>query len=238
MLSFMDKTELRVLLVEDDSSIAGLIKYYMKSYRDYFFNIDWVDSAEKGIERLSNAGDYDIVILDYYLPGLNGVEALKILKARGVNIPVVFLTGAKENEIASEVLKLGAVDYYVKEDIIGPILPVLIVNIIERENLKKEIEKDRDESSQRIEAIQELVITVSHEINNPLAAIKLAANILLKKELPVDIKTYVKIIKENVDRIEHTILKLRELRSEQIVPYVGRLRMFDLSSGGEKKEGG
>jgi FixJ family two-component response regulator len=187
---------------------------------------------------LSNAGDYDIVILDYYLPGLNGVEALKILKARGISIPVVFLTGAKENEIASEVLKLGAVDYYVKEDIIGPILPVLIVNIVERENLKKEIEKDRDESSQRIEAIQELVITVSHEINNPLAAIKLAANILLKKELPVDIKTYIKIIKENVDRIEQTILKLRELRSEQIVPYVGRLRMFDLSSGGEKKEGG
>jgi DNA-binding response OmpR family regulator len=96
----MDKTELRVLLVEDDSSFAGLIKYYMKSYRNYFFNIDWVDSAEKGIEKLSNAGDYDIVILDYYLPGLNGVEALKILKARGISITVVFLTGAKENEIA------------------------------------------------------------------------------------------------------------------------------------------
>jgi len=232
----MDKTELKVLLIEDDSSIAGLIKYYLKDYRDYSFRVDWVDSAESGIEKISNSGDYEIVILDYYLPGLNGVEALKILKARGINVPVMVLTRAKENEIAAEILKLGAVDYYVKEDVIGPLFPVLIVSIVERENLKREIEKNKDERSQKIEAIQELVITVSHEVNNPLAAIKLATNILLKKDLPVDIKTYIKIIKENVDRIEQTILRLRELKSEQIVPYVGRLRMFDISSGREKRE--
>ena len=232
----MDKTELKVLLIEDDSSIAGLIKYYLKDYRDYSFRVDWVDSAESGIEKISNSGDYELVILDYYLPGLNGVEALKILKARGINVPVMVLTRAKENEIAAEILKLGAVDYYVKEDVIGPLFPVLIVSIVERENLKREIEKNKDERSQKIEAIQELVITVSHEVNNPLAAIKLATNILLKKDLPVDIKTYIKIIKENVDRIEQTILRLRELKSEQIVPYVGRLRMFDISSGREKRE--
>lgn len=234
-----NKEIINILLIEDDSSIAGLIKYYLNSYRNYFFSVDWVDTAEKGVEKLSiMPKNYNLILLDYYLPEINGVEALKIIKARNIDIPVIMLSSAKEKEVMSEVLKLGALDYYMKEDIIGPLLPIIITNAIEKENLKKQIEKDKGEQSQKIEAIQEIVITVSHEVNNPLAAIKLAANILLKKELPSDIKTYIKIIKENTDRIEQTILKLRELKSDQIVPYVGRLRMFDLSnkSDSTKKE--
>lgn len=221
---------IKILLIEDDPNIAGLIKYYLNSYRNYSFSVDWTETAEKGIEKLSIPNNYNLILLDYYLPEINGLEALKIIKSRNINIPVIMLSSAKEKEIMSEVLKLGAIDYYMKEDIIGPLLPVIIANTIERENLKRQIEKDKGEQSQKIEAIQEIVITVSHEVNNPLAAIKLAANILLKKDLPPDIRTYIKIIKENTDRIEQTILKLRELKSEQIVPYVGRLKMFDLST--------
>lgn len=221
---------IKILLIEDDVGVASLIKYYLNSYRNYSFSVDWVDTAEKGIDKLTVPDSYNLILLDYYLPEINGVEALKIIRSRNINIPVIMLSSAKEKEVMSEVLKLGALDYYMKEDVIGPLLPVIIANAIEKENLKKQIEKDKREQSQKIEAIQEIVITVSHEVNNPLAAIKLAANILLKKELPPDIKTYIKIIKENTDRIEQTILKLRELKSDQIVPYVGRLKMFDLSS--------
>ncbi len=230
----MEKSEIKVLLIEDDASFAGLVKYYLNSYRNYQFNVDWVTTAEEGVEKLSTGNNYNIVILDYYLPGINGLDALKILKSRNINTPVIMLTGSTEGEIFTEVIKLGAVDHYIKEDIIGPLLPVIIAKTVEKENLKRQIEKDRGEQTQKIEAIQEIVITVSHEVNNPLAAIKLAANILLKKDLPPDIKTYVKIIKENTDRIEQTILKLRELKSDQIVPYVGKLKMLDLSNQQKK----
>jgi DNA-binding NtrC family response regulator len=231
----MEKNEIKVLLIEDDASFAGLVKYYLNSYRNYQFNVDWVETAEEGIEKLSSGNNYNIVILDYYLPGINGLDALKILKSRNINTPVIMLTGSTEGEIFTEVIRLGAVDHYIKEDIIGPLLPVIIAKTVEKENLKRQIEKDRGEQTQKIEAIQEIVITVSHEVNNPLAAIKLAANILLKKDLPPDIKTYVKIIKENTDRIEQTILKLRELKSDQIVPYVGKLKMLDLSNQQKNK---
>lgn len=221
---------IKILLIEDDSNMAGLIKYYLNSYRKYSFVIDWVETAEKGIQKLSPANSYDLILLDYYLPEMNGIEILKIIKSRNIDALVIMLSSAKEREVMSEVLKLGATDYYMKEDIIGPLLPVIIISTIEKENLKRQIEKDKGEQSQKIEAIQEIVITLSHEINNPLAAIKLATNILLKKDLSPDIKTYIKIIKESTDRIEQTVLKLRELKSEQIVPYVGKLRMFDLSN--------
>ncbi len=227
---------IKILLIEDDPNIAGLIKYYLNSYRKYSFTVDWAENVEKGIGKLSSENTYDLILLDYYLPEMNGVEVLKIIKSRNIDTSVIMLSSAKEKEVMSEVLKLGALDYYMKEDVIGPLLPVILVNAIEKEELKKQIEKDKGEQSQKIEAIQEIVITVSHEINNPLAAIKLASNILLKKDLPPDIKTYVKIIKESTDRIEQTVLKLRELKSEQIVPYVGKLRMFNLSNDQQKRE--
>ncbi len=233
----MEKNEIRILLIDDDSSIAGLIKYYLNSYRNYFFKVDWAETVMNGLEKISSENsNYNLILLDYYLPEINGIEALKIFKSRGIDIPVILLSGSIEGESTLiEALKLGAVEYYIKEDIIGPLLPMVIASVVERENLKKQIEKDRGEQKQKIEAIQEIVITVSHEVNNPLAAIKLAANILLKKELPADIKTYIKIIKDNTDRIEQTILKLRELKSDQIVPYVGKLKMLDLSEP-KKKE--
>jgi DNA-binding response OmpR family regulator len=233
----MGKSEIKVLLIDDDPNIAGLIKYYLNSYRNYSFKVDWAETVMNGLEKISTGNNsYNLILLDYYLPEINGIEALKILKSRGINIPVILLSGSMENElVAVEALKLGAVEYYIKEDIIGPLLPMIIASVVEKENLKRQIEKDRGEQKQKIEAIQEIVITVSHEVNNPLAAIKLAANILLKKELPADIKTYIKIIKDNTDRIEQTILKLRELKSDQIVPYVGKLKMLDLSEP-KKKE--
>ncbi len=232
----MEKDELKILLIEDDSSFAALVKYYLNSYRNYVFKVDWVDSAEKGLEKISSTNDYNLILLDYHLPGISGVDTLKILKSRGINTPVIALTGSAESDVMIEFLKLGAIDHYIKEDIIGPLLPVVIANAIEKENLRRQIEKDRGEQTQKIEAIQEIVITVSHEVNNPLAAIKLAANILLKKDLPADIRTYVKIIKENTDKIEQTILKLRELKSDQIVPYVGKLKMLDLSQPTKKED--
>ncbi len=221
---------IKILLIEDDPNIAGLIKYYLNSYKKYSFAVDWAETAERGIEKLSLANTYNLILLDYYLPEMNGIEVLKIIKSRNIDTLVIMLSSVKEKEVMSEVLKLGATDYYMKEDIIGPLLPVIVASAIEKENLKKQIEKDKGEQSQKIEAIQEIVITVSHEINNPLAAIKLATNILLKKDLSPDVKTYIKIIKESTDRIEQTVLKLRELKSDQIVPYVGKLRMFDLSN--------
>ncbi len=233
----MGKNEIRVLLIDDDPSVAGLIKYYLNSYRNYSFKVDWAETVMNGLEKISSESNgYNLILLDYYLPEMYGIDALKILKSRGVDIPVIMLSGSTESEsVVIEALKLGAVEYYIKEDVIGPLLPMIITSVVERENLKKQIEKDRGEQKQKIEAIQEIVITVSHEVNNPLAAIKLAANILLKKDLPPDIRTYIKIIKENTDRIEQTILKLRELKSDQIVPYVGKLKMLDLSEP-QKKE--
>jgi len=233
----MAKNEIKILLIEDDPHIAGLVKYHLNSYRNYSFNIDWVETVNKGIEKISSGNsDYDLIILDYYLPEINGIDGLKILRSRGIDTPVIMLSGSGESDVMIESLKLGAVDYYIKEDVIGPLLPVIIANAVEKENLKRQIEKDRGEQTQKIEAIQEIVITVSHEVNNPLAAIKLAANILLKKDLPADIKTYIKIIKDNTDRIEQTILKLRELRSDKIVPYVGKLKMLDLSEPPKKED--
>jgi DNA-binding response OmpR family regulator len=235
-----EKKETRILLIEDEESIANLVKFYLRSYRDRIFKVDWVDTAEKGVDKIViDKNHYDLIILDYYLPGMNGLEAFKAFKAKSIDIPVIFLTGAKDDEIAIEALKAGILDYYSKEDILGPLLPAIVTSSIERAYLKKQLdiaEKDKGKETQKVEAIQEFVITISHEVNNPLAAIKLAANILMKRDLAPEITTYVKIIKENTDRIEQTILKLRELKSDRIVPYVGKLQMFDLSDETTNKE--
>jgi len=70
--------------------------------------------AESGLRELQHA-HYDLAIVDYNLPVLNGLQLLHIFKDNGIETPVVMLTGAGNEEIATEVMKAGAIDYVVKQ---------------------------------------------------------------------------------------------------------------------------
>lgn len=100
----------RVLLVEDDSQIREVIGDYFG--RREKIALDFAQDGNMGLSKILNE-EYDLIILDVMMPGIDGFELCKIIRKRS-DIPVVFLTGKVREEDVLYGYELGADDYIVK----------------------------------------------------------------------------------------------------------------------------
>ncbi len=228
----MEKRELNIMMIEDDPDIPKLARLYLKPYKDAEFNLVWVESGEDAMKFLSDSQSLDIIIIDYQLPGMNGLETTRLMREKGVRVPIVFLTNAVDFKLAIEAMKLDVEDYLLKEEAVTSILPSIILNVVERVKLREklaEAEMNKVAQRERIDGIKGLIVTISHELNNPLAALKLAINVLQRKQVPPDVLSYLAIMKENTDRIEGVVAKLRDMKGEKVTAYIGDIKMIDLT---------
>ena len=101
---------MRILLVEDS---APLRKPVVKALRASGFAVDATGDGAEGWQ-MAQDHDYDVIVLDIMLPGMDGREVLKRLRAAGKETPVLFLTAKDSIEDRVAGLRLGADDYLVK----------------------------------------------------------------------------------------------------------------------------
>ena len=101
---------MRVLIVEDDLKTAGALKAGLEGEG---FSTATASTGEEGFFLL-NADKFDLVLLDWMLPGRDGIEILKTLRARGTKTPVLLLTARDAVEDRVLGLESGADDYLVK----------------------------------------------------------------------------------------------------------------------------
>lgn len=101
---------MRVLLIEDDPSVAKSIELMLKSDG---YTIDATDLGEDGLE-IGKLYDYDIIILDLMLPDMDGYEVLKRLRAAKIETPILILSGLSELDSKIKGLGYGADDYLTK----------------------------------------------------------------------------------------------------------------------------
>ena len=99
-----------ISIVDDDASIREALKSLMRSVR---FGVDAYGSAEEFLasERVK---DTACLILDVYLPGMNGFELQNHLKAEGRAIPIIFITAHSDEPARQRALKGGAIDFLSK----------------------------------------------------------------------------------------------------------------------------
>lgn len=100
----------KILLVEDDRQFAGMVAEWL-SYEHHL--VETVHSGAEGLDRV-RIGGYDILILDWGLPDLDGLELLKQFRHLGGTTPIIMLTG-KDSFVEKETgLDSGADDYVTK----------------------------------------------------------------------------------------------------------------------------
>lgn len=100
---------MRILLVEDESSIANFIK---EGLEEEGFAIDVAYNGKEGLQMaLGYLEEYDLLLLDWMLPGLNGVEICRQVRKEDPQIPIIFLTAKDTVDDVVFGLETGANDY-------------------------------------------------------------------------------------------------------------------------------
>ena len=133
----------RILLIDDEAAFTKNMSKLL-SYRGY--RVDTAESGDKAIRMLEEK-EFDVIVLDLKMPGMDGIATLKEIKQLGLFTETLILTGHGSIDTALEAMKLGAYDYLTKPCDIDE-----LVDMIEGAWEKKdEVEtKDRDEKIRKL----------------------------------------------------------------------------------------
>jgi len=99
-----------VLIVDDEAGVRSALSGVL---RDEGYQVEAVESGEACLERLTRVA-YDAIVLDIWLPGLDGLSTLERLRQRSVDAPVVMISGHGNIESAVRAIKMGAFDFVEK----------------------------------------------------------------------------------------------------------------------------
>ncbi|MBR1220372.1 response regulator [Bradyrhizobium sp. U87765 SZCCT0131] len=165
-----------LLYIDDDAALARLVERGLKRQG---FAIEHAASGADGIARI-RAGGIDVVALDQYMPGLDGLETLEQIQAIPNAPPVVFVTASQDSSIAVAALKAGAGDYLVK-DTHGDFITLLhaaVKSALERAQIlraqlaaEEEIRIARDRYAALAAEREVLLREVNHRVGNSLQII-------------------------------------------------------------------
>ncbi|MGH0032469.1 MAG: response regulator [Myxococcota bacterium] len=98
---------MRILYVEDDPTAVA---YIAKGLAEQGYTVDAAQNGNEGLERALET-DYDLLVLDVMLPGMDGFDVLREIRARGIETPAIFLSARGEVGDRVTGLNLGADDY-------------------------------------------------------------------------------------------------------------------------------
>jgi two-component system, NtrC family, nitrogen regulation response regulator NtrX len=141
------------LLVVDDE--PGIRESLASILQDEGYAVDSVASAEEALQRVA-AGDVEVVLLDVWLPGMDGLEALSRFQASQRPPAVIMISGHGTIETAVRATKLGAFDFIEKPLSIEKVV-VLVRNAIQQRRLQEENQLLRTELGHRYQVIGESV---------------------------------------------------------------------------------
>jgi len=156
----------KLLLVEDNPDHAELIEIALRESLPEF-HIETVPSGDQCLSRLQEGG-FDIIVLDYSLPGMNGLQVMDEMRKKGYQLPFVVVTGRGNETVAVEAMKKGAYDYIVKSENYLTALPLVVKKALEKHELTKELTRRNRE----LEAVRsEFISIITHELRTPLNGI-------------------------------------------------------------------
>jgi two-component system, cell cycle sensor histidine kinase and response regulator CckA len=145
----MKDEQIKILMIEDNPGDARLIREMLKEIDTIHFDVKHTSRLDEGLKYIVMES-FDVVLLDLCLPDSKGIDTFKIMIYNAPNLPIIVLTGLKDDIFAVNAVRRGAQDYLVKGEVNGKILVRSIKYAIER----KRIEKELDELAKRYHLAQ------------------------------------------------------------------------------------
>ncbi|SEU26955.1 hybrid sensor histidine kinase/response regulator [Stigmatella erecta] len=221
----------RVLQVDDSAADQMMVRRALERDPDTRWAVEQVSSAEEALERATASGP-DVVLMDFHLPGMNGVELLRALRERCAGrVPAsVLLTGTGNERLAVEAMKSGAQDYLVKgtftpERLRHSLRAALETVRLERALEARRLQAERAERSAR-EALavrDELFALATHDLKGPLQIITLNAQFL---RLKMPAASLTPALDTRLTSISHAAMRMGELIDHFLVATRGREQLL------------
>ena len=174
-----------------------------------------------------------LVILDWQMPNVDGLEACRRIRALagGADAFVLMVTARDQSADLLDALAAGVDDYMMK-----PVTPemlsarVVIAGRRLEQNVLRRRAEDALAAAQRLAGIGETTLALQHEINNPLAALLVHAQLLVSDAATPALKKDLDLVVKLTRRIADVVRRLSELKAPRSVPYRGGASMIDLSA--------
>ncbi len=169
---------IRILLVDDSASDRALAIRALTGGPTHVI-IQEAGTRAAFLDVLGKIA-FDVIISDYNMQGFNGLDVISLVRERGLDTPIVLLTGTGTEEIAIEAMRQGVADYVIKTVDHIKRLPATLEHVLERVEAERARQRAEEELREqqlklahvaRLSTVGEMVASVAHEINQPLYAI-------------------------------------------------------------------
>ncbi len=215
-----------ILYIDDNEDDILLVRMSLRGYGEVVGAKSWEEAR-----RLLSSRRFDVVLLDYNLPGEDGLEVLEdIIKSHG--IPVIMLTGQGDEETATKAMKLGAADYIVKSAGSFSKIKKIIEDALEKHRLEEE-KRRLEEQIRRTNAELEksnkfkdlLIDILHHDLMNPAGLAMSFAELIESSCDDEEVLEYVVIIKRNLGKIISLIEDVKELSKLENIRTIEKSRI-------------
>ncbi len=218
-------TKGRILLIDDDQEIAEIVVRFL---RGEGYDIQYTTSGQAGMDIIERENP-DLLLLDVSLPDVDGFEICRRLRSspHTEQLNVIMLTGRGSVDARVTGLESGADDYLTKPFDAQELLARI------QAQLRLKALRERLVEMEKIATIGQMVITLSHEINNPLTAITWQAELLYEQieslpNIPSDVLVSLQAIVREAHRIQHVMTKLARITRPVVKEYLPGTSMIDV----------
>jgi len=151
---------LKVLIIDDDQDDVRLVSDFLKEARRTTFIVDSVESGEEAHQKLEEA--YDVILMDYKLPDMTGLDLISWMKANLNRCPVILITSHGDKRLQLEALEAGCAEYLEKGTFDSILLERTILYAIKLNQFKY----GEIEHSEPFKALTEQVLCVKNLVED------------------------------------------------------------------------
>jgi len=192
------KEPLKILVIDDSEDDRLLYRRALQKSEDLQYDVSETDDGEEGLKRI-DAEMPACILLDYSLPGRNGVEILKRIRSKHPFMPVVMLTGQGNEAVAVTAIQEGAQNYIAKSNITPEALQRIIRTAVEHCMLQKRIHEQRT-------SLEVFTRALAHDLKEPIRTIRSFMELIDQSaEFPGKTRNYFQHVQKAAERMDMLI---------------------------------
>jgi signal transduction histidine kinase len=201
----MHANKIKILIVDDEFGMRSGVERVLRDYKvpvaetkeEVMLTLQLAETGREALDKI-NLDKPDILLLDYKLPDINGLEILNIINEKQIDVLTIIVTAYASLEVAITATKGGAYDFLAK-----PFTPEELKSVIQKATAHlyhkwkvEQLEKERHQIR------FEFISVLAHELKSPLQAVESYLRIMEQRIAGVDINKYNDMISRSLIRLE------------------------------------